>query len=256
MSEDVLIHTEDSICRIQMNRPAKKNALTLAMYTAIAEALVRADADPAIRVTLITGTSGIFTSGNDLADFMQNPPTDENSPVAKFLRAIIEAEKPVVAAVNGLAIGVGTTMLLHCDLVYAAESAVFQMPFVNLGLCPEAGSSHLLPLLMGHARASELILLGERFSAQTAAELNIVNRVLPDADLADFALGKAQALAAQPPAALRTSKALLKKSNMAAVTEAMRAEVAHFFPMLGGPEAREAMGAFMERRKPDFTKFS
>jgi enoyl-CoA hydratase/carnithine racemase len=255
MSDDVLVSKGGPITEVRLNRPGKKNALSPAMYTAMADALTHTDNTPEARVTFITGTGDIFTSGNDITDFMQNPPTDENSPVAQFLAAIVGAKKPVVAAVNGAAIGVGTTMLLHCDLVYAAENALFQMPFVNLGVCPEAGSSYLLPAIMGHAKAAELILLGKRFDAATAKELGIVNEVLSGADLETHALEKARALAAQPPAAVRTAKALLKNAQADVVQNAMREEMKHFVPMLSGPEAMEAMGAFMERRKPDFSKF-
>lgn len=256
MSSHVLVTSVDGITRIQMNRPEKKNALTLAMYTAIAEALTKTENDPAARVSFVTGAEGVFTSGNDIADFLQNPPTDENSPVAVFLRALFDAKKPIVMAVNGLAIGVGTTMLLHADLVYAAESAKFQMPFVSLGVCPEAGSSYLLPRIMGLPKASELILLAERFDAKKAESLGIVTAVYSDAELADAAWAKAKTLAAQPPAALRTAKALLKRATNPALAQAMDAEMEQFKPMLGGPEAMEAMTAFMQKRKPDFSQFS
>jgi enoyl-CoA hydratase/carnithine racemase len=252
----VLVSSQDGVTRIQLNRPEKKNALSLAMYTAIAEALTKTENDPAARVSFITGVDRSFTSGNDIMDFLQNPPTDESSPVAVFLRALVEAKKPLVAAVNGLAIGVGTTMLPHCDLVYAAESAVFQMPFVNLGVCPEAGSSYLLPRMMGLQKAAELILLSEKFDARKAESLGLVTKVLPDAELEAYAWAKAKTLAEQPPAALRTAKELLKRASNGPLQEAMQVEMEKFRPMLGGPEATEAMTAFMEKRKPDFSQFS
>ncbi len=264
MSNHVLTTSQESILQIQLNRPEKKNALTLAMYTAIAEAISQAEADDTIRVTLITGTGDAFTSGNDITDFIQapsSPPLGETeggpggSPVFHFMRAITQAQKPLVAAVNGLAIGIGTTMLLHCDLVYAAASARFRLPFVNLALVPEAGSSLLLPRMLGHQRAAELLMLGDFFDAQKAYEFGLVNAVYEDKKLLDMAWQKAQQLAAQPPAALRLTKSLLKRGSSAAVQEAMTEELKHFQTQLQSPEAMEALQAFMERRKPDFSKF-
>lgn len=219
MSDQVLVTTQENFLKIQLNRPEKKNALTLAMYTAIAEAITQAEAEDAIRVVLITGTGDAFTSGNDIMDFIQAPPTGDDSPVFHFMRAIIQAQKPLVAAVNGLAIGIGTTMLLHCDLVYAAASARFRLPFVNLALVPELGSSLLLPRMLGHQRAAELLMLGDFFNAQKAYEFGLVNAVYEDKALLDMAWQKAQQLAAQPPAALRLTKSLLKRGSSAAVKE-------------------------------------
>ena len=254
-TEHVLVDRLDGILRIRMNRPEKKNSLTAAMYSSFAEALHQAEADKSVRVVFITGTADCFTAGNDLNDFLNNPPVGEDSPVARFLAAISQASKPLVAAVNGVAVGVGTTMLLHCDLVYAGKSARFHMPFVNIGLCPEAASSLLIPAMMGPQRAAELLLLGEPFGAERALELGIVNAVYEDSEYQDKALEKARRLAAQPPAALRACKALLRRASAAAVKETMRAEVDVFMPMLRAPEAREAMTAFMQKRKPDFSKF-
>ncbi len=253
-----LIHVEivERINRIRINRPDKKNALNLAMYDAMTAAVENGEKDDQVRVHFFTGTDSSFTSGNDLADFMQSPPTSEDSPVGRFLNAIVTAKKPIVAAVNGLAIGVGTTMLLHFDLVYAAESARFSLPFTNLGLCAEAGSSMLLPRMIGHQRAAELLLLGEMFDAQTAKEASIVNKVFADADLQENALAQARKLAALPPNAIRVTKGLMKRSTEAELTAAMRAEMTYFMEMLTGPEAMEAMSAFMQRRKPDFSQFS
>jgi enoyl-CoA hydratase/carnithine racemase len=262
MSNHVLTTTQESILQIQLNRPERKNALTLAMYTAIAEAITQAEADDTIRVTLITGTGDAFTSGNDITDFIQAPPLGPpqrggrgGSPVFYFMRAITQAQKPLVAAVNGLAIGIGTTMLLHCDLVYAAASARFRLPFVNLALVPELGSSLLLPRMLGHQRAAELLMLGDFFDAQKAYAFGLVNAVYEDKALLDMAWQKAQQLAAQPPAALRLTKSLLKRGNSAAVEETMAEELKHFQTQLQSPEAMEALQAFMERRKPDFSKF-
>lgn len=253
--ELVQVELQDRILRVTMNRPEKKNALSLAMYEAMTAALERADADDEVRVVLLTGVGTSFTSGNDVLDFMNAPPTDESSPVVKFLRALHHLHKPLVAAVNGIAIGIGTTVLLHCDLAYAAPGAVFQMPFVNLGLCPEAGSSYLLTQYLGLRKASELILLGDKFDAQTALACGLVNGVAAEGELMAMAMEKAHRLAAQPPASLRISKALLKQGNKAAVEHAMSEEGRHFMERLTSMEAAEAFTAFMERRKPDFSAF-
>ncbi|MCC6145662.1 MAG: enoyl-CoA hydratase/isomerase family protein, partial [Candidatus Hydrogenedentes bacterium] len=184
-NEHILVEQQEQVLRITINRPEKKNALSVAMYVALVEALQQAEADKSVRVALITGAGDAFTSGNDVMDFMNNPPASEDSPVSQFLKAIATATKPLVAAVNGTAVGVGTTLLLHCDLVYASSRARFRMPFVNLGLCPEAGSSLLLPRLMGHVRAAQYLLLGEEFDADTACELHLVNEIAPHEELAE-----------------------------------------------------------------------
>ena len=251
----VLADQVEGILSIRLNRPEKKNALNLAMYAALTNALERADQDDAIRVILLTGSDSCFTSGNDLADFLALPATGEESPAIRFLRAISSARKPVVAAVSGLAVGIGVTMLLHCDLVLAAEDARFQMPFVNLALCPEAGSSLLLPRVMGHQRAAELLLLGEPFGAAVAREVGIVNRVCPDGDLQATARSLAKQLAAQPAAAVRLAKFLLKRDLAAPVQETIGVELGYFMERLKTPEAAEALQAFMERRQPDFSRF-
>ena len=250
----VLVEVEDRIQTIRINRPGKKNALTRDMYSAMAAALTGADADPGIRATIITGTGDAFTAGNDLADFMNAPPSDPSSPVGRFLEAIATARKPVIAAVNGVAVGIGTTMLLHCDLAYAGQSAVFQMPFVDLGLVPEAGSSLLVPAMVGHRRAAELLMLGDRFSTDVAAELGFVNKVVADADLQETARAAALALAAKAPEALRQTKALLKGSGQA-VADRMHEEFKLFAERLRSPELKESIMAFMQKRKPDFSRF-
>ncbi len=255
-TEDVLVARDGNILRIQFNRPDKKNAITAAMYGTVAEALTQAEQDKAIRVVFLTGTADCFTSGNDLNDFLSNPPQGDDSPVARFLAAISQATKPIVAAVNGVAVGVGTTLLLHCDLVYAGASARFHMPFANLGLCPEAASSLILPALVGHQRAAELLMLGEAFGAERAHELGLVNAIFPDAEYQDLALAKARQLAAQPPGAQRITKTLLKRVQRMAVADTMRTESADFMRMLREPEAIEAMTAIMQKRKPDFSKFN
>lgn len=246
----------EGILTLRINRPDKKNALNMAMYKALADGLKEADSDDAVRVILISGGEECFTSGNDLADFIGAPQTGPESPVMQFLFAISEARKPIVAAVNGLAVGVGVTMLLHCDLVYAGSGAIFQMPFVNLGLCPEAGSTLLLPRILGHQRAAELLLLGEVFSAGKACSLGIVTEVCPDGDVPAFARKRALQLAAQPAAAVRLAKRLLKRDYAAPLRETIAEEGTQFMARLKSPEAAEALQAFMQRRKPDFSRFS
>lgn len=251
----ILAETADRVCTIRFNRPEKKNALTAAMYAALAEAIAAAEADPAVRVLLFAGDGASFTAGNDIMDFLQRPPSGDDSPVARFMRAMISLQKPAVAAVEGVAMGIGVTMLLQCDLVFAGEGTRLQMPFVNLGTCPELASSLILPAMMGHARAAELLMLGEPFDAATAREYGIVNRVCPRGETEAQARAAALRLAAQPPAALRTCKALLRRHARGAVEEAMQLEAKQFFAMLRGPEALEALGAFAQKRKPDFSRF-
>jgi enoyl-CoA hydratase/carnithine racemase len=247
----IVIENQDGISCIMMNRPEKKNALTIAMYSAMTDSIQQAERDGRVRVILIQGAGGCFTSGNDLKDFLDSPPKDENSPVFAFMKAISRAEKPIVAAVSGLAVGIGTTMLLHCDLVYAGANTKFSMPFVNLGLCPEAGSSFLLPLLAGHRRASELLLLGESFTAEKAKEIGLVNAVCDDAEVLHYAMEQARKLAAQPPASVRLTKALLKRANAATIETTISEEAGLLMNRLASPEAAEAFKAFFERRKPD-----
>ena len=248
--------TREGIFTIRFNRPEKKNALSQAMYAAAADGLRLADGDDSVRVILLSGTHDCFTSGNDLADFLQSPPSGTESPVMQFLIAISEARKPIVAAVAGAAVGIGTTMLLHCDLVYAGAGAMFQLPFVSLGLCPEAGSTLLFPRIMGHQRAAELLLLGEPFSAEAACSVGIVNSVCPDGEVLATARQKALQLAAQPAAAVRLAKNLLKRDYADTLRATIAEEGAHFLARLNSPEAMEALQAFMQRRKPDFSRFS
>ncbi len=248
--------TSESIITLRINRPVKKNALNLAMYQALADGLRQADSDDATRVILISGGQECFTSGNDLADFIDVQQIGPDSPGIQFLSAISEARKPIVAAVNGLAVGVGVTMLLHCDLVYAGNSATFQMPFVNLGLCPEAGSTLLLPRIMGHQRAAELLLLGGAFSAEKACNLGIVTEVCPDADVLATSRKKALQLAAQPAAAVRLAKELLKRDYAVQLRKTMTEELTQLKARLKSPEAAEALQSFMQHRKPDFSRFS
>lgn len=255
MSEFVRVSEADGVMEIRLHRPERKNALTHEMYSAMTAALSAAEQTPSIRVVLIGGTDDCFTAGNDMVDFLNNPPQGDDAPVMRFLRKLTEMEKPLVAAVNGPAVGVGTTLLLHCDLVYVARGARLQMPFVNLGLCPEAASSFLLPLIMGHQRAAELLMLGETFDGDKAVQVGIANAVFDDAEYWQQAQAKARQLARQPAASVRLTKQLLKSS----ITEQMKAHMKYegdlFIQRLASPEAREAMQAFMEKRKPDFSQF-
>lgn len=254
MADHISVSIQDRILSIRMDRPEKKNALTRAMYLAMVEALRQAAAAPDVRAIIISGSQDCFTAGNDLVDFANAQP-GESSPAILFLQTLAAAPKPVLAAVSGVAVGIGTTMLLHCDLVYAAPSARFQLPFVNLGLCPEAGSSFILPRLMGHARAAESLFFGEPFSAETARDLGLVNQIVPDAELLSHIAARARLLAEKPPGALRTAKALLKHRPADAIADAMARESQQFAALLQGPEAKEAMAAFLQRRKPDFSRF-
>ena len=254
-STDLHVTRLGPVLEIRFDRPKRKNALTQEMYRLAAEALAEAESDPAVRAVLFSGAGGVFTSGNDLQDFAQSPPTSPDTPVLRFLQALVGAGKPLVAAVEGPAVGIGTTMLLHCDLVYAAPSARFRLPFVNLGLCPEGASSLLLPRMMGHARAAELLLLGEAFSATHAHEVGIVTAVVED-DVLAHARARVQELAALAPAAVRATKALMKRADAGAVEEALHGEAEVFLARLRSPEAAEAFKAFFERRAPDFSTFS
>jgi enoyl-CoA hydratase/carnithine racemase len=256
MSEHILVETKDRITRIELHRPEKKNALSPEMYAAMAEALLAADADAQVRAVLIHGQPGCFCSGNDVKDFLQLERAPGSSPASGFLRAISQARKPLVAAVDGPAVGVGTTMLLHCDLVYAAPDARLQLPFVPLGLLPEAASSLLLPRLAGYQRAAELLLLGKPFTAEKAHAAGIVTAIVPAAELLAHARDEALALAALPPASVRMTKELMKRDAAQAVQERMTEELTLFGERLRSPEAKEALGAFLEKRKPDFSRFS
>ena len=247
-------HRDGAIQRIELNRPEKKNALTREMYSQLATAIDAAEADAAVRVMLLHGAGDAFTAGNDLHDFIAGFTLDDAGSPHRFLHSISHAAKPIVAAVHGAAIGIGTTMLAHCDLVFAAESARFQLPFVNLGICPEAASSVLLPALVGYARATELILLGEPFSARTAREIGFITEVVPDAELLVVATTAARKLADKPPAALRAAKDLLKRPLMPQIEAALAEEAKQFRALVSSPEAKEAFAAFLEKRKPDFSQ--
>jgi enoyl-CoA hydratase/carnithine racemase len=258
---DILSSKADGILTIEFNRPERKNAITAVMYQTMADALVDGENDSAVRAILITGKPEIFTAGNDLDDFLKNSgPVEGKSPedraVFQFMRALSGTTKPVVAAVSGGAIGIGTTMLMHCDLVYASETAKFSLPFAQLGLCPEFASSLLLQQVAGYPRAAEKLLLGEAFLAKEALEMGLVSKVLPVDELRAFAQGQAAKLVALPAASIRTTKALMKRAKTAAIKDAMSAENELFNAMLQAPEAKEAFKAFFEKRKPDFSQFA
>jgi enoyl-CoA hydratase/carnithine racemase len=256
MTQDILVHTERGVTTITLNRLERKNSITSDMYGAMADALASAAADAAARVVVIQGHETVFSAGNDIGDFLNKPPAGDGSPVFRFLRGIAGFPKPVVAAVCGPAVGVGTTMLLHCDLVYAGDNAAFSMPFVNLGLCPEAASSLLVPQMFGYHRAAEALLLGEPFMAEAALEVGLVNRVLPPTEANAYAQTVAQKLAAKPITSLVETKRLMKKGQQQLVLQQMDDEGRVFGRMLGEPAAREAFGAFMEKRRPDFSKIA
>ena len=246
---------DNHVATVEIDRPQKKNAITGEMYLALAQAVRDANADPTVRAVLITGQPGVFTAGNDLEDFMRNPQGGE-LPSVTFMRALVACEKPVIAAVTGLAVGIGTTMLLHCDLVYVSEDARLSMPFVGLGLVPEFASSVMLPALAGHAKAAEMLMLGEAFGAADAVALGIANAALPAAEVLGHARRVAERFNALAPAAVRETKKLLKQPRMDGVLQVIATEVAVFSDRLGGPEAREALSAFFQKRKPDFSRFS
>lgn len=257
MSEHLLIERDGGLLTLRMHRPDKKNALTRAMYAGMAETLDQAERDPSVRVVLLTGGEECFTSGNDVADFIQAPPSGLNSEVFHFMRALFDFSKPVVAAVAGPAVGIGTTLLLHCDLVYVARGAQLKMPFVNLGLCPEYGSSLILSRLLGHARAAELLLLGQSFTGEQAAAWGIANQALDDGAAT---LSKAREMALRflqlAPSAVVDSKRLMRAPGREELRRVIEEEGALFGQRLRSPEAIEALTAFMQRRPADFTRFA
>ena len=254
---DILTSKQNGILIIEFNRPEKKNSITAAMYQSMVDALKDAQSDSTVRVILFCGKQDVFTAGNDLEDFMNSDKQGElaDRPVAQFMLQLLQVTKPVIAAVAGAAIGIGTTMLLHCDLVYAADNAKFSMPFAKLGLCPEFASSILLPQLVGHQRAAEKLFLGESFSAQEAFEMGLVNKILPPGELLTFAMAQATKLTLLPASSLRTTKSLLKSGQTDTIMAKMWEEGKLFSAMLLAPEAQEAFRAFFQKRTPDFTKF-
>jgi len=252
-----LVESEVSghVAAVRLARLEKKNALTVEMYNELAAALAAADAEHGVRAILLYGSADCFTAGNDLGDFLRRPPVGDSSGAFRLFAALPELQKPIVAAVGGPAIGIGTTLLLHCDLVYAATNARFQLPFVKLGIVPEFASTYLLPLLAGYQRAAELLLLGEPFDAQKACEVGIVTAVVPPEKLIEQARAAALAIAALPPESIRLTKALMKERHGAAIAAAIAEEGAVLRGRLTSAEAKEAFAAFLEKRKPDFSRF-
>jgi enoyl-CoA hydratase/carnithine racemase len=251
---EVLTERSGSVLRVTLNRPAKKNAMTSGMYLALADAFNNAAEDDRVRVVLWDAAGDSFSAGNDIEDFVTNPPGAGESPQARLGSALVNLDKPIIAAVKGVAIGGGTTLLTHCDFVYASETAKFQLPFANLGLVPEFGSSWSLPARAGHLRAAELIMLGLPFDAMHAAEIGLVTRIVPDDELLATATVTAEKLAAKPPVALQACKRLMKRSPREHIAQAIKAENEEFALRVQSPEAKEAFAAFIEKRPPQFTR--
>ena len=251
---DIVTEHAGSVLRVQFNRPTKRNAMTSAKYVALASIFNETAKDENTRVVLWHGAGDSFCAGNDIEDFLKNPPGAGESPQAKLMEALVNFDKPIVVAVHGAAIGGGTTMLTHCDFIYAAESTKFQMPFINLALVPEFGSSCSVPAQIGHVRAAELILLGTPFDAMRAAELGLVTEVVSDKDALAKATDTARKLAAKPAAALQASKRLMKQPFREQLKAAMKAENEEFSAQVRSEDAKEALTAFLEKRKPDFTR--
>jgi enoyl-CoA hydratase/carnithine racemase len=251
---DIITENSNGILRIQFNRPEKKNAMTASMYVALADILNGAAKDDDVRVALLHGAGDSFCAGNDMQDFLKNQPGPGQSPQERLMGALINFDKPLIAAVHGAAIGGGTTMLTHCDFVYAASNTTFQMPFINLALVPEFGSSFSLPARLGHIRAAELLMLGQPFGATRAAELGIVTRVVPDQELMIAATDIATKLASKPGGALQACKRLMKHSTRPQIEQAIKAENEEFSSRLQGAETKEAISAFLGKRAPDFSK--
>jgi enoyl-CoA hydratase/carnithine racemase len=250
--DEIITERSASVLRVQLNRPAKKNAMTSSMYVTLAEIFTDAAKDEQTRVVLWHGAGDSFCAGNDIEDFLKNPPGPEDSPQARLMNALVDFDKPIVAAVQGAAIGGGTTMLTHCDFVYAGESAKFRMPFIDLAVLPEFGSSCSIPAMMGHIRAAELILLGLPFDARRALELGFVNQVVSDQNLLATASETARKLAAKPAGALQASKRLMKRSFRGQIKAAMKAENEAFSAQVRSEDAREAFAAFLQKRPPNF----
>jgi enoyl-CoA hydratase/carnithine racemase len=251
---ELLTERSGNIFRVQFNRPAKKNAMTLAMYSGLADLLNQADKDDNINVVLLHGAGDCFTAGNDLEDFMKNPPGPGDSPQSRLIGALIDFSKPLVAAVHGLAIGGGTTMLTHFDFVYAAEGTKFQVPFINLALVPEFGSSYSLPRQLGYLQAAELLMLGEPFNAARAGELGLVTAVVPASEVLARATETAQKLARKPTGALRACKDLLKRPGREQLKQSVAGEMEEFAAHVRSAEAKEAISAFFEKRPPNFAR--
>jgi enoyl-CoA hydratase/carnithine racemase len=252
--DEIITERSASVLRVQLNRPAKKNAMTSGMYVTLADVFNDAAKDERVRVALWHGAGDSFCAGNDIEDFLKNPPGPGESPQARLMNALADFDKPLIAAVQGAAIGGGTTMLTHCDFVYAGESAKFQMPFVNLALVPEFGSTFSIPARIGHIRAAELILLGQPFDARKAADLGLATQVVSDQNLLATATETARKLAAKPAGALQASKKLMKQSFRQQLKAAMQAENEEFSAQVRSEDAKEALAAFLQKRPPNFNR--
>ena len=252
--DEIITERSASVLRVLLNRPAKKNAMTSSMYVTLADLFNDAGKDEQVRVVLWHGAGDSFCAGNDVEDFLKNPPGPGESPQARLMNALVDFDKPLIAAVQGAAIGGGTTMLTHCDFVYASESAKFQMPFVNLALVPEFGSSFSIPARIGHIRAAELILLGQPFDVRKAADLGLVTQVVSDQNLLAMATETARKLAAKPAGALQASKKLMKQSFREQIKAAMQAENEEFSAQVRSEDAKEALTAFLQKRPPNFNR--
>jgi enoyl-CoA hydratase/carnithine racemase len=253
MSQVILIRVDRGVLTITFNRLDRKNSITAGMYREVTAALTGAEGDRVVRAVVLEGDESIFTAGNDLGDFLKDPGGGEHSPAYAFMCALANFPKPLIAAVCGPAIGIGTTMLLHCDLVYAGDNAMFSMPFVDLGLCPEAGSSLLVPRMFGHHRAAAALLLGEPLNAQSALEAGLVNKILPAGEVNAFAQQQARKAASKPLGSLLETKRLMKQGQAAEVLRRIGDEGVSFAQMLAEPAAKEAISAFLAKRKPDFS---
>jgi enoyl-CoA hydratase/carnithine racemase len=247
--DEIITERFESVLRVQLNRPKKRNAMTSRMYATLADVFNNAAKDEYTRVVLWHGAGDSFSAGNDIEDFLKTPPGPGDSPQARLMNALVDFDKPLIAAVHGAAIGGGTTMLTHCDFVYAGESAKFQMPFINLAVVPEFGSSWSIPARIGHIRAAELILLGSPFDAKRAAELGLVTQVVPDQSLMTTATDVARRLAAKPLRALQVSKRLMKRPFREQIKAAIEAENQEFSTQVRSEEAREAFRAFLEKHR-------
>ena len=250
MTTDILTARRGAVLAIGFNRPARRNALTHAMYEALESAMRAAEGDDAVRAILFHGQPDVFTAGNDIADFLERPPAGEDAPAFRFIDSVLACTKPLVAAVNGPAVGIGTTLLLHCDLVYAGDNARFSLPFTHLGVVPEFASSYVLPLVAGYQRAAELLLLGEPFGPDQALAAGFVTRVVPAAESLAAAQAAADKLCALPAKSIRLTRALMRAGHREAIRAQVRTESAHFREMLGEGPARAALAAFMQKRKP------
>jgi enoyl-CoA hydratase/carnithine racemase len=248
--DEIITERSESILRVQLNRPMKKNAMTSRMYATLADVFNNAAKDEYTRVVLWHGAGDSFSAGNDIEDLLKNPPGPGESPQARLMNALVDFDKPLIAAVQGVAIGGGTTMLTHCDFVFAGESARFQMPFINLAVVPEFGSSWSIPARIGHVRAAELILLGLPFGAERAAELGFATQIVPDQNLMTTATEVARKLAAKPLRALQASKRLMKQPFRFQIRAAIEAENQEFSALIRSEDAREALGAFLEKHRP------